>query len=147
MAMHRWAAACLVLCVVGCGTSHPSRSEQRATARAFAEEVVAGHGDAARSYVAKGAAPAVREQAARLSAAFAHTPGHLVGEPRRSGTAQWAFAYTKRVNGKKGAFSRERGILVVDTGSDAPGVTFAAILGRQIAYSTHHDSELLPSKR
>jgi len=51
------------------------------------------------------------------------------------------------VNGKKGAFSRERGILVVDTGSDSPGVSFAAILGRQIAYSTHHDAQLLPSKR
>ena len=89
----------------------------------------------------------MREQASRLSAAFGDKPGHLVGEPRRSGTAQWAFAYRRRVNGKKGAFSRERGILVVDTGSDSPGVSFAAILGRQIAYSTHHDAQLLPSKR
>ena len=147
MAMRGWLAACVVLCIVGCGTSRPSRVEQRATAQAFAEEVVAGHADAARSYVAKDADAAVREQASRLSAGFAHAPGHLVGQPRGSGTAQWAFAYTRRVNGKKGAFSRERGILVVDTGSDARGVTFAAILGRQVAYSTHHDSELLPSKR
>jgi hypothetical protein len=145
--MRRWAVACLLICVAGCGTSHQSRSGQRATARAFAEAVVAGHADAARSYVAKNADPAVREQASRLSAAFVHTPGHLIGQSRRSGTAQWAFAYRKRVNGKKGAFSRERGILVVDTASDAPGVSFAAILGRQIAYSTHHDSQLLPSKR
>jgi hypothetical protein len=147
MAMRRWVVACLLLCVVGCGTSRPSRTEQRSSARAFAEEVVAGHVDAARSYLAKDVDPAVREQASRLSAAFASTPGHLIGQPRRTGTAQWAFAYRKRVNGKQGAFSRERGILVVDTGSGAPGVTFAAILGRQIAYSTHHDSELLPSKR
>jgi hypothetical protein len=145
--MRRWAIACLLICVVGCGTSHPSRSEQRATARSFAEAVVAGHADAARSYVAKDADSAVREQASRLSAAFVQTPGHLIGQSRRSGTAQWAFTYRKRVSGKKGAFSRERGILVVDTGSDSPGVSFAAILGRQIAYSTHHDSELLPSKR
>jgi hypothetical protein len=89
----------------------------------------------------------VREQASRLSAAFVHAPGRLIGQPRRSGTGQWAFAYRKRVRGKKGAFSRERGILVVDTGGDSPGVSFAAILGREIAYSTHHDSELLPSKR
>jgi hypothetical protein len=147
MGMRRWAVACLLLCVVGCGTPRPSRTEQRASARAFAQEVVAGHADAARSYVAKDADQAVREQASRLSAEFAHSPGHLIGQPRRSGTSQWAFAYRKRVNGKEGAFSRERGILVVDTGSDAPGVTFAAILGRQIAYSTHHDAQLLPSKR
>ena len=145
--MRRSAAACLVLCIVGCGASRPSRAEQRATAQSFAAAVVAGQADAARSYVAKDADPAVREQASRLSAAFARTRGHLVGRPRRSGMAQWAFTYRRRVNGKKGAFSRERGILVVDTGSDTPGVTFAAILGRQIAYSTHHDSELLPSKR
>lgn len=145
--MLRLAVACLLLCVVGCGTSRPSRSEQRATARAFAEEVVTGHADAARSYVAKDADPAVREQASRLSAGFAHTPGRLIGRPRRSGKAQWAFAYRKRVNGKKGVFSLERGILVVDTGSGDPGVTFAAILARQVTYSTHHDSVLLPSKR
>ena len=147
MTMRRWALPCLLICVVGCGTSRPSRSEQRATARSFAEAVVAGRADAARSYVAKNADQAVREQASRLSAAFARAHGHLIGNPRRSGTAQWAFAYRKRVNGKKGAFSRERGILVVDTASDSPGVSFAAILGRQISYSTHHDSELLPSKR
>ncbi len=51
------------------------------------------------------------------------------------------------MNGRNGAFSREHGSLVVDTGGGATGVTFAAILGRQIEYSTHHDSELLPSKR
>ena len=51
------------------------------------------------------------------------------------------------MNGKMGTFSREHGILVVDTGSGRPAVTFSAILGRQILYSTHHDSELLPSKR
>jgi hypothetical protein len=107
---------------------------------------VAGHAEAARSYVAKDADPTVREQASRLSAAFAHTAGHLIGRARRSGTAQWAFPYRRRVNGNKGAFSRERGILVVDTSGGA-GVTFTAILGRQIAYSTHHDSQLLPSKR
>ena len=145
--MRQWAVACLLLCLVGCGTTRPSRSEQRATARAFAEEVVAGNAEAARSYVAKDADPTVREQASRLSAAFAHTPGHLIGRARRSGTAQWAFVYRRRVNGKLGAFSRERGILVVDTGTGAPAVRFTAILGREITYSTHHDSQLLPSKR
>jgi hypothetical protein len=146
--MRQWAVACLVLCLVGCGTSRPSRSQQRATARAFAEEVFAGHARAARSFVAKHSDPAVREQARLLSGEFAHHPAHLVGQARRSGTAQWAFAYRRRVNGRNGAFSRERGFLVVDTGRSAPaGVTFAAILGRQIEYSTHHDAQLLPSKR
>lgn len=45
-----------------------------------------------------------------------------------------------------GTFSRERGILVVYT-SGTTRVTFTAIIGRQLAYSTHHDSQLLPSKR
>jgi hypothetical protein len=107
---------------------------------------VAGHADAARSYVAKDADPTMREQASLLAATFAHSAGHLIGRARRSGTAQWAFFYRRRVNGKMGVFSRERGILFVDM-SGATGVTFTAILGRQIAYSTHHDSQLLPSKR
>jgi hypothetical protein len=142
--MRRLAAVCVVLCAVGCGSSHPSLSEQRATARAFAGEVVAGHARAAASYVAKHSDRAVRQQAALLSADFAKHRAHLVGEPRRTGVSQWAFAYRRRINGKNGAFSRERGFLVVDTGD---GVTFAAIIGRVIDYSTHHDSELLPSKR
>jgi len=50
------------------------------------------------------------------------------------------------VNGKSGAFTVERGFLVVDTGR-APGVSFAAIIGRVVERSTHHDSVLLPSKR
>ena len=106
--------------------------------------VVAGRAPAARARVAKRADPAVLEQAKRLSADFAKHRGRLVGHPRQTGAAQWAFAYRRRINGKKGAFSRERGYLVVDT---ADGVTFAAIIGRVIDYSTHHDSVLLPSKR
>ena len=145
--MRRSALACLVVCLVGCGASHPPRSEQRATARAFAEDVVAGHGRAARSFVAKHADQAVRQQAKLLSADFAKHPALLVGQPRRTGEAQWAFAYRRRINGKNGAFSRERGFLVVDTAGASGGVTFAAIIGRVIEYSTHHDSELLPSKR
>jgi len=107
---------------------------------------VAGHAHAARSFVANDADPTVREQTSRLSATFAHTPGHLTGRARPSGTAQWAFTYSRRVNGNMGAFSRERGILVVYT-SGTTRVTFTAIIGRQLAYSTHHDSQLLPSKR
>jgi hypothetical protein len=144
--MRRLAAACVVLCAVGCGTSHPSRTAQRATAQSFAEAVLAGDAHTARSLVAKHADKAVDEQAKRLSAGFAHHPAHFNGRSRRSGTAQWAFPYRRRVNGKNGAFSVERGFLVVDTG-DEPGVTFAAIIGRVVEHSTHHDSVLLPSKR
>jgi hypothetical protein len=145
-AMRRSAVACLVLVLVGCGTSQPSRSDQRETARAFAEAVFAGHASAARSLVAKHVDRAVDEQAKRLSHGFARHPAHLNGRPRRTGTAQWAFPYRRRVNGKNGAFSVERGFLVVDTGSER-GVSFAAIIGRVVEHSTHHDSVLLPSKR
>jgi hypothetical protein len=144
--MRRLAAVCFVLLTVGCGTSHPSRSEQRATAQAFAEAVLAGDGHTARSLVAEHADSAVDEQAKQLSKVFAHHPAHFNGPSRRSGTAQWAFPYRRRVNGKNGAFSVERGFLVVDTG-DERGVTFAAIIGRVVEHSTHHDSVLLPSKR
>lgn len=145
--MRRLVVVCLVLSTVACGSAHhPSRSEQRATAQSFAEAVFAGDGRAARSLVAKDADRAVDEQAKRLSAGFAVHRAHFNGRSRRSGTAQWAFPYRRRVNGKNGAFSVERGFLVVDTGSE-PGVTFAAIIGRVIEHSTHHDSVLLPSKR
>jgi hypothetical protein len=146
-AMRRLAVASVVLCLAGCGTAkQPSRAEQRATARAFATAVLAGEARAARSLVAKHADRAVEEQAKRLSAAFAAHPAHFNGTSRRTGTGQWAFPYRRRVNGKKGAFTVERGFLVVDTGSE-PGVTFAAIIGRVVEHSTHHDSVLLPSKR
>jgi hypothetical protein len=146
-AMRRLALACLVPCLAACGaTDHPSRSEQRATARAFAAAVFAGDARTARALVAKHADRAVDEQAKRLSTSFAGRPAHFNGDSRRSGTAQWAFPYRRRVNGKKGAFTVERGFLVVDTGSER-GVTFAAIIGRVVEHSTHHDSVLLPSTR
>lgn len=145
--MRRFAVACLVLCSIGCGASHhPSRAEQHAAADAFARAVLAGDGRTARSLVAKHADRAVDEQAKRLSAGFASHPAHFNGRSRRSGTAQWAYPYRRRVNGENGAFSVERGFLVVDTGPER-GVTFAAIIGRVIVHSTHHDSVLLPSKR
>lgn len=145
--MRRLAAASLVLALAACGTAHrPSRVEQRATADAFAAAVLAGDAKTARSLVAKHADRAVDEQARRLSAGFAPHPAHFNGRSRQSGSAQWAFPYRRRVNGKNGAFSVERGYLVVDTGSER-GVTFAAIIGRVIEHSTHHDSVLLPSKR
>ena len=145
--MRRSAVACLVLCLVACGSSHrQTRAEQRATADSFADAVFAGDAHAARELVAKDADRAVDEQAKRLSAGFAQHHAHANGRARRSGTAQWAFPYRRRVNGKKGAFTVERGFLVVDTG-DGPGVTFAAIIGRVVEHSTHHDSVLLPSKR
>ena len=146
--MRRLAVVCLVLCTVGCGTSHrPTRAEQRATAEAFAAAVLAGDTHTARSLVAKDADRAVDEQAKRLSAAFAEHAAHPNGKAKRSGTAQWAFPYRRRINGKKGAFSVERGFLVVDTDGGERGVTFAAIIGRVVEHSTHHDSVLLPSKR
>ena len=145
--MRRLAVAFLVLVLAACGAAHrPSLAEQRATAEAFARAVLAGDGHIARSLVAKHADRAVDEQAKRLSAGFAQHAAHFNGRPRRSGTAQWAFPYRRRVNGKNGAFSVERGFLVVDTGTER-GVTFAAIIGRVIEHSTHHDSVLLPSKR
>ena len=145
--MRRLAVACLVLSTVACGSAHhPSLSEQRATAQSFAEAVLAGDAHTAGSLVAAHADAAVDEQAKRLSAGFARHHAHPNGDPRRSGSAQWAFPYRRRINGKNGAFTVERGFLVVDTGSE-PGVTFAAIIGRVIEHSTHHDSVLLPSKR
>jgi hypothetical protein len=146
-AMRRLAVASVVLCLVGCGAAkQPTRAEQRATAHAFAEAVFAGDGHAARLLVARHADRAVDEQAKRLSAGFGEPRAYFNGPARRSGAAQWAFPYRRRVNGTNGAFSVERGFLVVDTGS-RPGVTFAAIIGRVVEHSTHHDSVLLPSKR
>ena len=145
--MRRLAFAFLVPLLVACGAAHhPSRAEQRATAQTFATAVLAGDARTARSLVAKNADRAVDEQAKRLSAGFAPHPAHFNGRSRQSGTAQWAFPYRRRVNGKNGAFTVERGFLVVDTGAER-GVTFAAIIGRVVEHSTHHDSVLLPSKR
>jgi hypothetical protein len=140
---------CLVTCLlVGCGRSQASPTAQRAVATEFAHAVVAGHAKTAEHLVAGDADPVVRQQVARLTAPFKSHPGLLRSNGRRSGDAQWAFPYRRRVNRRQGAFSRETGWLVVDmSGSSPPRVKFAAVIAREIVYSTHHDAQLLPSKR
>jgi hypothetical protein len=144
---------CLILCLltclaVGCGRSRASPTAQHAVATEFAHAVVEGHAKTAGRLVAGDADPVVGQQVARLTAPFTSHPGLLRSNGRRSGDAQWAFPYRRRVNRRQGAFSRETGWLVVDmSASSPPRVKFAAILARETVYSTHHDAQLLPSKR
>ncbi|MGZ4334948.1 MAG: hypothetical protein ACXVRJ_11850 [Gaiellaceae bacterium] len=144
---------CLILCMLacataGCGHERASPAAQRAVATDFARAVVAGRAQPALRLIAHGADPVVGQQVARLTAPFTAHRGSLRSRGKRSGDAQWAFPYRRRVNGRHGAFTRETGWLVVDTSDSAPPrVKFAAILARNVTYSTHHDAQLLPSKR
>lgn len=144
---------CLVLCLLacaaaGCGHERATPAAQRAVATDFARAVVAGRAEQALNLIAHGADPVVAQQVARLTAPFTAHRGFLRSRGKRSGAAQWAFPYRRRVNGRHGAFSRETGWLVVDMSDGTPPrVKFAAILARDVIDSTHHDAQLLPSKR
>jgi hypothetical protein len=147
--MRRCLALCLVICAAaGCGDRAARPTAQRSVATEFADALLAGRAQQAQSLVARDADPVVGQQVARLTAPFTAQRGFLRAPVRRSGDAQWAFPYRRRVDPGHGVFTRETGWLVVDMSSSSPPrVEFAAILARDVVYSTHHDAQLLPSKR
>jgi hypothetical protein len=147
--MRRCLALCLVVCAAaGCGDRAAQPAAQRSVATEFADAILGGRAQQAQRLVAHDADEVVGQQVARLTAPFTAHRGFLRARIRRSGDAQWAFPYRRRVDPGHGAFSRETGWLVVDMSSGSPPrVEFAAILARDVVYSTHHDAQLLPSKR
>jgi hypothetical protein len=130
--------------LAACGGHAASPEAQRAVAVQFARALVEGRAASAQSLLAHGVDPVVPELVRRLARAG--------GELRSRGTQeegnQWVFAYFRQVTKPDGSFTRETGQVVVDlTGGQEPAVKFFGLRNREIAYSTHHDAQLLPSKR
>jgi hypothetical protein len=150
--------SCLIGCALvafalsGCGgkttLKAPSTSVQRNVAGRFAEAVL--HGDAAGArallvHADDGALAALVHWAAapwRSQHASVRLP------PRRSGN-RWTFGYAGRRTNKDGSFETRSGDLVVTVAPSrsGAGVQSFIVTHVQTRFSTHHDSQLLPSKR
>jgi hypothetical protein len=96
----------------------------------------------------RGVDPVVPELVRRLAAPGRRHPGVIRSRGTDEGRGRWTFAYFRQVTKPGGAFTRETGQVVVDlAGGRTPSVRFFGLRNREISYSTHHDSQLMPSKR
>jgi hypothetical protein len=121
-----------------------SPAAQRAVAGQFARALVEGRTARAQSLLAHGVDPVVPELVRRL----ARTGGELRSRGTQEERGRWVFAYFRQVTRPDGSFTRETGQVVVDQANGrTPAVRFFGLRRREIAYSTHHDAQLLPSKR
>jgi len=152
--MSKWLCGCLLaaLVVSGCGTKPPrpapSQPVQRDVAARFSAALLRGDVAGARALLAPR-----KDEALELLVQDAVTPwrGRRVSiqlPPRRAGQ-YWAVGFARRRMQRDGTFETQRGDLVVTVAPSAAGprVTFFAFENLRTRYSTHRDSQLLPSKR
>jgi hypothetical protein len=138
--------------VSGCGgsttTSMPSQKVQRDVAGRFAAALLRGDAAGARALLVPaddGALVFLVQQAVApwtTQHASIHLPARHVGN-------LWTFSYVRRRTHRDGRFETQRGDLVVVIAQSAAGanVEFFAFRNVRTRFSTHHDSQLLPSKR
>jgi hypothetical protein len=145
----RLAILCLAsLVLTACGGLAASPAEQHAVASRFAHDLVAGRVASAQALLVRGADPVVPELVRRLAAPARRHPGVIRSRGADEGNGRWTFAYFRQVTEPDGSFTRETGQVVVDlSGGRKPAVRFFGLRNREISYSTHHDSQLMPSKR
>jgi hypothetical protein len=151
----RWASLALTCCLVftfaaaGCGGSKtPSQALQREVAGRFAVALFRGDVRAARALLVRrdeGALVFLVERAAapwRGQHASVSLPARPTGD-------RWAVSYEGTRTHADGRFESESGdlIVLVATSSRGAGVRFFGFTHVRTRFSTHHDSELLPSKR
>jgi hypothetical protein len=140
------------LTVSGCGgpttAKPPSQAVQRVIAGRFAAAVLRGDDAAASALLVRtddGALPAVVQWAA---APWKTHPASIRLPPRHTGDS-WTFRYVGRIPQGRGGFETRSGDLGVVVGSSAAGAGGRLFTVSHVRrdFSTHHDSQLLPSKR
>jgi hypothetical protein len=143
--------ACLVLVTAlsGCGGNDtPSEAAQRTMAERFATALLRGDAVGARALLVRGDEPALGFLVRRATARWR---GHhaSVDLPARRRSSRWVVRYAGRRTYSDGRFETETGDLVVLVGPSAAGarVRFFTFSHVRTRFSTHHDSQLLPSKR
>jgi hypothetical protein len=143
----------LVACLVsGCGgkppIKTPSQAVQRNVAGRFAAALLRGDAAGARALLVPaddGALVFLVQQ----DVALWMTPRVSIQLPARRAGNSWTFNYARRRTHTDGRFETQRGDLVVFIGQSAAGasVEFFAFKNVRTRFSTHHDSQLPPSKR
>jgi hypothetical protein len=145
---------CLLVAFVasGCGgrttVKTPSQAEQRDVAGHFAAAVLRGDAAGARALLVPADEAALVFLVQRAAAPW-RTQHASIRLPARGTGHRWTFSYAGRRTQRDGRFETQRGDIVVFVAPSAAGagVEFFAFRHVRTLFSTHHDSQLLPSKR
>jgi hypothetical protein len=126
----------------------PSAAAQRMLAERFAAAVFAGDTGGARALLVHGDEPAVVFLVRRAAAPWRRQHASIDLPARHRGD-RWELRYAGRRTHRDGRFESERGALLVFVAPSPAGarVRFFAFEHVRTRFSTHHDAELLPSKR
>jgi hypothetical protein len=145
---------CLLLAVAvsGCGggttTKTPSEAVQRNVAGRFAAAVLRGDEAGARALLVGTDQEALVFLVERAATPWRTQHASIRLPARRTGN-RWTFRYAGTRTQRDGRFEAERGDLVVFVAPSAAGagVRFFGFEHVRTVFSTHHDAQLLPSKR
>jgi hypothetical protein len=154
----RWTVLGLACCLLAafaaaaCGGETrarlPSQAEQRYLAGRFAVALLHGGAGEARSLLVRSNEAALVFLVRRAAAPWRAQHADVKLPARRTGD-RWTVTYEGTRTHADGRFETERGNLVVLVASSprGAGVRFFGFTHVRTRFSTHHDSELLPSKR
>ena len=141
----------VALAASGCGgtpTAKPSEAEQRNVAGRFASAVLRGDAAAASALLVRADDEALVSLVRRAAAPW-RTQHASIRLPARRAGSRWTFSYVGRRTQRDRTFATQRGDLAVVVAPSAAGagVRFFAFIHVRTRFSTHHDAQLLPSKR
>jgi hypothetical protein len=141
----------VALGVAGCGGTSvktPSTAVQRDVAGRFAAAVLRGDAADARRWLVGSEEAALVFLVQRAAAPWRTQHASIKLPARRSGE-RWTFSYAGRRTFADGRFETEKGELVVFVAPSpsGAGVRFFGFKNVSTRFSTHHDAQLLPSKR
>jgi hypothetical protein len=145
---------CLLVAFVvsGCGgrttMKTPSPAVQRDVAGRFAAALLSGDAAGARALLVPGGDGALVFLVQQAVAPWRAQHASIQLPARRAGI-YWTVSFARRRTQRDGTFERQRGDLVVSIAPSAAGasVAFFAFENLRTRFSTHRDSQLLPSKR
>jgi hypothetical protein len=142
----------VALAVSGCGrmttVTMPPTGVQRDVAGRFAAAVLRGDAAGARALLVRTDEPALVFLVRRAAAPWRTHRASIQLPARRTGM-RWTFTYAGKRTHRDGRFETEAGdlIVVVAPLASRAGVRFFAFKNVRTRFSTHHDAQLLPSKR
>jgi hypothetical protein len=147
-------SGCLLVALAasGCGSTStvklPSRAVQRNVAGRFATAVLHGDVTGARALLVPAEDEALASLVQRAAAPWRTQHASIRLPARRAGN-RWTFSYTGRRTQTDGSFETQSGDLVVLVSSSRTGASVQFFIFRHVRrhFSTHHDSQLQPSKR
>lgn len=138
--------------VSGCGgratVEQPSQAVQRSVAGRFASALLHGDAAGARALLVPSDDGAL-EFLLRQAVAPSSTQQASIQLPARRTGDLWTFSYIRRRTYADGRFEAQKGDFVVLVAPSTAGarVEFFAFRNVRTRFSTHHDAQLLPSKR